>query len=154
MQFLSLQSSVPWLCAGDFNEVLDANEQFGGVQRPERQMDGFRDAVSACGFFNLGFTGLPYTWDNRQSGIRKNKVRLDRAFANASFAGMLKEIKVYHEQTTKSDHCCLVIECNRSKRGRQKEKLYEHYMRTRGGGILPISGWLKTPGGIQATFRT
>ena len=31
----------PWLCAGDFNEVLAASEQFGGLIRPERQMDGF-----------------------------------------------------------------------------------------------------------------
>jgi hypothetical protein len=31
MEFLSAQSSAPWLCAGDFNEILDAQEQFGGV---------------------------------------------------------------------------------------------------------------------------
>jgi hypothetical protein len=34
MRFLSTKSIVPWLCAGDFNEILDAQEQFGGVTRP------------------------------------------------------------------------------------------------------------------------
>ena len=28
LHFLSNQSSAPWLCAGDFNEILDATEQF------------------------------------------------------------------------------------------------------------------------------
>jgi hypothetical protein len=36
MVFLSVQSNAPWLCAGDFNEILEAGEQYGGVQRPER----------------------------------------------------------------------------------------------------------------------
>jgi hypothetical protein len=31
LHFLSAQSNAPWLCAGDFNEILDAHEQFGGV---------------------------------------------------------------------------------------------------------------------------
>lgn len=94
----------------------------GGAQRPERQMDGFRDAVSACGFSDLGFVGLPYTWDNRQQGGHNIKVRLDRAFANASFEDLFKKIRVVHEQTTESDHCCLVIECSRSNQGKGRRR--------------------------------
>lgn len=30
LKFLNTQSELPWLCAGDFNEVLEAHEQFGG----------------------------------------------------------------------------------------------------------------------------
>jgi len=99
------------LCAGDFNEVLAASEQFGGLIRPERQMDGFRTTVSDCGFVDLGFIGLPYTWDNRQQGDRNVKVRLDRGLANASFLDLFREVKVWHIQTTESDHCCLILEC-------------------------------------------
>ena len=29
MQFLSVQSNAPWLCACDFNEILEASEQLG-----------------------------------------------------------------------------------------------------------------------------
>jgi hypothetical protein len=28
-------------------------------------MDGFRDAVEVCGFADLGYVGLPWTWINR-----------------------------------------------------------------------------------------
>ena len=124
--------SAPWICAGDFNEILEAQEQFGGVTRPESQMEGFRNAVNACGFSDLGFIGLPYTWDNRQQGADNIKVRLDRAFATESFSDLFRETKVWNMQTTESDHSCLIIECNCSNRGRsrkQKKFRYENMWR-------------------------
>jgi len=33
MRFLRAQSDDPWLCVGDFNEVLAADEQIGGNER-------------------------------------------------------------------------------------------------------------------------
>lgn len=103
--------------------MLEAHEQFGGQQRPEWQMDGFRDAVQACGFMDLGFIGLPYTWDNRQQATNNVKVRLDGGRATPSFLSLFKNVKVWHVQTTESDHCCLVLECSknfaRRRRGRR-----------------------------------
>lgn len=120
MKFLQNQSNLPWICAGDFNEVLEATEQFGGLVRPERQMEGFREAVAVCGFTDLGFIGLPYTWDNRQEGDRNVKVRLDRVFANDVISMVFDEIKVWHIQTAESDHCGLLLECRRKGDGRGK----------------------------------
>jgi hypothetical protein len=65
LKYLNTQSDLPWLCAGDFNEVLEAQEQVGGQVQSERQMEGFREAVQICGFLDLGFIGLPYTWDTQ-----------------------------------------------------------------------------------------
>ncbi|KAM2450907.1 hypothetical protein TB2_008327 [Malus domestica] len=63
---LSRQSSLPWLYVGDFNEMLSAFEQLGGVGRRNSQMNGFREAVHDCGLVDLGFIGSEYTWtDNR-----------------------------------------------------------------------------------------
>lgn len=131
MRWLKNFSSLPWLCAGDFNETLDASEQFGGLVRPERQMDGFREAVSECGFTDLGFIGLPYTWDNRQHGSHNIKVRLDRGLATRAFLDMFHEVRVTHIQTTESDHCALLIECTkvRQRRGRRRNFRYENMWR-------------------------
>lgn len=127
LKFLEGQRALPWLCAGDFNEILEAHEQIGGLVRPKRQMSGFQDAVSVCGFTDLGFIGLPYTWDNRQQGDRNIKVRLDSAFANASFLDLYNEIKVWHVQTAESDHCCLVVECNnRNQQARRRKKSFRY----------------------------
>jgi len=120
---------LPWLCAGDFNEILDATEQFGGLVRLESQMDGFQDVVEVCGFADLGFSGLPWTWDNRQDGDRNVKVWLDRGLATANFLDLFRDITVRHVQTTELDHCCLVIECYRKDRARrtgQKQFRYEN----------------------------
>lgn len=65
LKLLQTRGTLPWFCAGDFNEILDPGEQFGGLVRSERQMDGFRDAVEVCGFADLGYVGLPWTWINR-----------------------------------------------------------------------------------------
>jgi hypothetical protein len=42
--------------------------------RPERQMDDFRESVHVCGFSDLGYIGLPYTWENKQHGGNNMKV--------------------------------------------------------------------------------
>jgi hypothetical protein len=38
-RFLGAQYDIPWLCAGDFNEVLHTDEQFGGNQQEEWMME-------------------------------------------------------------------------------------------------------------------
>ena len=127
LKFLNTQSELPWLCTGDFNKVLEAHEQFGGQSRSERQMDGFREAVQVCGLMDLGFIGLPYTWDNRQEGSNNVKVRLDRGLANPAFLDLFRDTKVWHVQTTESDHCCLLLECFRAKpSGRRARRRFRY----------------------------
>lgn len=41
-------------------------------------MDGFPDVVSTCGFIDLGFSGLLYTWNNRHDSPDNIEVWLDR----------------------------------------------------------------------------
>jgi hypothetical protein len=88
-------------------------------------MDGFRDVVNACGFIDMGFLGLAYTWDNRQEGAHNIKVRLDHAFANPAFSDMFRNIKVWHVQNTESDHCCLVVECYRGRRRSRRRQNFK-----------------------------
>jgi hypothetical protein len=61
--FLHAQLDIP--CLGDFNEVLDGSEHFGANERDRWQMEAFQQAAEDCRFVDLGFSGLPYTWDNR-----------------------------------------------------------------------------------------
>ena len=74
-----------WLCLGDFNETLFGTEHFSRAARPEWQMRAFRQVLEDCSLQDLGFTGLPFTWDNRQAGNMNVKARLDRGLANEAF---------------------------------------------------------------------
>jgi hypothetical protein len=68
LRFLKSTWNGPWICAGDFNEVLHSDEHFGLRDRDENQMELFRDCLDDCGLMDMGFIGPKYTWTNRQDG--------------------------------------------------------------------------------------
>ena len=74
---LNNQFQLPWLCLGDFNEILLGEEKLGGLPRPQQQMDSFRCAVNRCGFKDMGYSGPAFTLE----GESRIYLRLDRAFA-------------------------------------------------------------------------
>ena len=78
---LNRHFSLPWLCFGDFNEIVSMEEKLGGVVRTQQYMDGFRDAINICGFKDLGYRGLDFTWCNNREGSNRIYMRLDRALA-------------------------------------------------------------------------
>ena len=57
---LSQRLTLPWFCVGDFNEILKIEERQGWLDRPERQMQGFKDALDFCGFKDIEFNGFPF----------------------------------------------------------------------------------------------
>ena len=59
---LNNRFAVPWLCRGDFNELLKSYEKLGRRLRPYGQMQKFQEALDECGLFDLGFVGNKFTW--------------------------------------------------------------------------------------------
>ena len=51
---LNNQFDLPWLCAGDFNEIVRGSEKKGGSSRSHAQMQLFRDAIDECGSLDMG----------------------------------------------------------------------------------------------------
>ena len=80
---LKAKYSMPWLCAGDFNEITRAHEKLGGRLRLEHQMQDFKDAFNECGFQDLGSKGNKFTWCNGHGEGRVVWERLDRAVSTA-----------------------------------------------------------------------
>jgi hypothetical protein len=78
-------SSTPWLVIGDFNEVMWNFEHFSSRRRPARQMQDFQEVLPHCDLHDLGYTWLPWTFDNKQPRDRNVSVRLDRAVATPNW---------------------------------------------------------------------
>ena len=101
---LSHRHSLPWICLGDFNEIVRLEEKQGWLDRPKRQMQGFRDALDYCGFKDLGFTGFPFTWCNRRPGDHNVWIRLDRGVATVDWFLQFPTSRIHHLECFHSDH--------------------------------------------------
>jgi exonuclease III len=109
IRYLCSQDDLPWVCFGDFNEILKQEEQLGMNSRSESQMVKFRDCLTDCRLADLGFSGYPFTWDNRREGSANVQARLDRAVANSDFLQHFPSTAVQHIVTEESDHMALIL---------------------------------------------
>jgi hypothetical protein len=62
-----------------------------------------------CDLHDLGFTGLPWTYDNQQFGRRYIRVRLDRVVASPSWSNLFEGARVVHLVSPCSDHCPILL---------------------------------------------
>ena len=85
------------------------NEKFRGANRPQQQMDSFREIVNYCGLHDLSYCGPDYTWSNMQEGENGICLRLDRALATPEWLARFERMKVYHLVDSTSDHCALLV---------------------------------------------
>ena len=109
LAFLKDQYQLPWICFGDFNEILSMEEKSGGLLRPQSQMEKFRNMVNYCGFKDLGYVKPDFTWCNMQEGASRMYLRLDRVFATSDWIDKFGEARVHHLVDSTSDHCALVL---------------------------------------------
>ncbi|KAK9993994.1 hypothetical protein SO802_023697 [Lithocarpus litseifolius] len=106
---LSCRSALPWVCMEDFNEILFADEKLGWLDRPERQMQSFRDALDYCRLKDLGFNGYPFTWCNRRPSDQNTWIRLDRGVATIDWILRFPTTRIHHLDVFHSDHKPLLL---------------------------------------------
>ncbi|CAB4264214.1 unnamed protein product [Prunus armeniaca] len=110
LEQLSGDNSLPWLCAGDFNEILWGFEKSGGhetsLYRPQYLMN-FMDKI---GLIDLGFQGQSFTWRKNRSERGLVQEQLDRDLINCSWQEAWPNSTVTHCPAVGSDHCPLVID--------------------------------------------
>jgi hypothetical protein len=107
---LKPMSEAPWMLIGDFNEAMWSFEQFSSRRRPKRQMSDFRDVLADCEVFDLRFSGVPWTFDNKQAGNKNVKVRLDRVVASSGWTSSFPKAKVHHLITLRLDHLPVLLD--------------------------------------------
>ncbi|XP_021823964.1 uncharacterized protein LOC110765197 [Prunus avium] len=102
LNFVASCHQLPWILAGDFNEMLFMEDKLGGAN-PCR-LKGFNKWFTENDMIDLGYSGPKFTWTN-------NRVfeRLDRAVCNLNWMQMFPDANVLHIPRTKSDHCPIKI---------------------------------------------
>ncbi|KAK3188277.1 hypothetical protein Dsin_027838 [Dipteronia sinensis] len=88
MRRLRGMSDLPWICIGDFNEILSMEEKEGEVPQQRRMIEEFREAIDFCDLDDLGFRGPRFTWSNRQDG---SSMIQERAILSEVLSGSEKD---------------------------------------------------------------
>ncbi|KAL5555276.1 hypothetical protein UlMin_037512 [Ulmus minor] len=152
IQCLCLVDHGPWICCGDFNEILDVSEKFGGREKPQCGIDNFRRSIDLCHLIDLGFEGDGYfTWSNGQVFER-----LDRFFGNHSWLETFPIHKVKHLDFFCSDHRPIMLAFGNNASGRKCGKVrrgscfhFEHaWCEDPGCGDIINSSWLGSFGDL------
>nr|XP_023895642.1 uncharacterized protein LOC112007519 [Quercus suber] len=125
LENLSRQCNLPWVCMGDFNEIMHAKEKIGGGVRPEGQMRYFCETINRCRLKDMGYVGSDYTWSRRLGCRGWVRERLDRALVSTNWAGVFPRVKLHHLSNSVSDHSILVLkETNPRRQQRQQTRLF------------------------------
>jgi len=65
---IQVQNTLPWVCLGDFNEILYAWEKAGKRAANYYRMAAFRDLLNDCYLMDIESKGCAYTWANNREG--------------------------------------------------------------------------------------
>ncbi|XP_030940118.1 uncharacterized protein LOC115965051 [Quercus lobata] len=104
LRHLYSRLTLPWVCLGDFNEILSSEEKNGGQPKPLPPMLEFRRTLLFCGLIDLGYSGYRYTWRNGRDEEEFVEERLDRVCATVTWSELHPRVKVFHLTTTYFDH--------------------------------------------------
>ncbi|MCH86446.1 hypothetical protein A2U01_0007303, partial [Trifolium medium] len=102
----------PWMIAGDFNDIVCANEKKNGAPVSLRRCNNFRERINACNLMDLGSVGAKFTWRGPiYHGGQRIYERLDRALSNDKWRIQFPDgfVKVL-PRVDFSDHHPLLIE--------------------------------------------
>ncbi|XP_042944508.1 uncharacterized protein LOC122278379 [Carya illinoinensis] len=109
LRLIKPREDKPWLCLGDFNEILHHHEKMGAASRPYSQMEAFRMSMDWCGLSDLGFEGSKFTWCNNREGDQFTKERLDRAMGNLMWSDLFCDCNISALAAQTSDHSPLLV---------------------------------------------
>lgn len=95
---------------GDLNDVLVANDKWGGTPINRRRATNIWSQINYCELMDLGFKGCKFTWLNHRKNISDRIMeRLDKIFANEKWVKLFPKASTIHLPKTHSDHNPILI---------------------------------------------
>ncbi|XP_075665634.1 uncharacterized protein LOC142635339 [Castanea sativa] len=127
LKHLHSRDIVPWVCIGDYNEILSSLEKQGHRLRHPRFMDEFRSALLHCGLVDIGYQGNIFTWRNHKQGEAFVQERLDRACATIVWRELFPQATVRHLQALYSDHDPILLTLQRETHNGRRKKFPKRF---------------------------
>ncbi|XP_030453714.2 uncharacterized protein LOC115675253 [Syzygium oleosum] len=124
---VSLLDSSPWLCLGDFNEVLYDWEKVGKRSISQSRLNAFRECLDDCALMEMDCKGCAYTWANNREGENFVKEKLDRVFCNLDWRLLFPTAEAFALVAIGSDHSPLLLDSSIEVVQRRREFRFEAY---------------------------
>ncbi|XP_052299532.1 uncharacterized protein LOC127903030 [Citrus sinensis] len=112
LRFLSSSSTAPWVCLGDFNDLLAASEKKSRLEHPQWKLQGFKKAISDSGLLDVGMEGYQFTWERSRGSVDWVEERLDIVLASAEWLHRFARVKVMSLEASCSDHLPIFMDPN------------------------------------------
>lgn len=127
LRLICATNTLPWLCVGDFNEVLYHWEKIGKRFADSTRMQAFRDVLHDCSLMDIESKGYSFTWMNNRAGADFVKERLDRALCNLDWRLTFPEAEVFALPAVGSDHSPLLLITAAVPRRRHRPFIFEAF---------------------------
>ncbi|KAG8654446.1 hypothetical protein MANES_05G130301v8 [Manihot esculenta] len=85
LRILASHHEAPWVCLGDFNDILLPSKKRSSHPQPSCLINGFRDALCDSGLIEFPMTGYPFIWEHGRNIDGWVESRLDRVFTNTQW---------------------------------------------------------------------
>ncbi|XP_030970473.1 uncharacterized protein LOC115990841 [Quercus lobata] len=100
----------PWVCVGDFNCILNEDEQIGGCKGSSSTTNYLKELMFNLNSVDLGYSGNKFTWAKGKWGNAVIKRRLDRGVASISWRLAYPKITVSHLSAINSNHAPILLD--------------------------------------------
>lgn len=105
MEDLAASNQLPWMAAGDFNDVVSLCEsKTSSSYLSSSQRRKFSENINKCNLVDMGSAGPKFTWTNGRQGPTNVQKRLDRALCNENWRTLFPEGMTLVLPRTYSDH--------------------------------------------------
>ena len=122
LRHLHSRMSMPWVCIGDYNELLSSDEKQGRIEKAFSPMLAFQNTLAYCELADLGFQGGKFTWNNGRLGMEFVQERIDRACANQAWRDLFPRSQVIHLSASYSDHIPIMLTIQANSEEKRKKK--------------------------------
>lgn len=127
MRRLSTLHTLPWVCIGDFNDILHQWEKVGKRPVQSYRLHSFRELLHDCALMDLETKSCAYTWVNNRNGEEVVKERLDRALCTIEWRLKYSEAEVLALPAIGSDHSPILLTTNVAPVKRRKSFTFESF---------------------------
>ena len=132
----AMNIASPWMCVGDFNDILYNYEKEGGRIKDARKIRGFRSMVEESQLIDLKAQGQRFTWVCRRED-EVIKERIDRAMVNVIWLESFPRTQVFNLPIVGSDHGPILVDSDFRDGKSKKQFKFELYgLRKRNVGRL------------------